>query len=213
MTTADKIGLLPGFGWVAGLGWVATLLITWCATPVLPIAVGLIGESRIIPLLAKRQFRGFFPGDLFLGGALTLELMLAKRLPAHHAWYNAWWWHLAVFLFCLGLAIKMTRDEWEKSKTGAPDAYEPRAVKSPTKLYHNFVLYWLYGYVTGSTFVAVMFGTWSPWLFAVCGLLFVWAALNAYDNIASDAIKEYRAHNAHVGDWQPIWKTRRVSGF
>lgn len=156
MDTADKIGLLPGFDWTAGHSLLVTIIIAWLATPGLMIALGAIGESRWIPLWSERQFRSFFPGDLFLGIAVASLLTMAQSLPDTERWYNATWWHLTVLIGAAIVAGVMT---WLER-----DAYPKRALLSPTKIYHNGVLYVGYGYVGFTTAIAVIFGAPSWYL-------------------------------------------------
>lgn len=232
MTTGEKIGLLNGFGWVANQTWWLTLLILWMCTPGMMILIGVIFESRWIPLWSAKQFRSFFPGDFFLGGALLALLMLARRLPAKQAWYNSWQWHIGVFLFVLGVAFLMTFLEWNRGDAMDPSRYTLRTIVSPTKLYHNGFLYWLYGYVTVTTFFAVVAGYWwqgwsetsgswlqklggllwnerSAWLLLALIPLLIWGLLARHDSIVISQGSEARnlkTANAHISNWHPIWK-------
>lgn len=198
---AEKIGLLPGFSWTAGHGFWATLAICWCLTPIGHMLVGAIGESRFVPLDSwnGRQFWSFFPGDLFLGWTAALLLVLAQRLPSEPRWYNSTWWHAAVLLGCALVALVLTYGEW---KSGA---YPTRAILSPTKLYHNGVLYIGFGYVIVSTLVACLFGAplQSVLLALVPGIF--WVGMLAIDNTPSASDAAERARHAHVADWRPIW--------
>ncbi|MEO5499610.1 MAG: hypothetical protein ABIR46_03860, partial [Candidatus Saccharimonadales bacterium] len=177
MNTADKIGLLPGFGWIAGQNFMMTLLICWMITPGLMFVIGFIGESRLVPWKPSEQFLSFFPGDFFLGTMLALLLWFAQRLPSEEQFYNSAWFHFVVMAMTFLVAGKITSDEYHDV-----DGYGHRAVLSPTKLYHNILLYGAYGYVIVVTLVAVvswlvMRGEWSQFgLLALClmpGLIWV----------------------------------------
>lgn len=150
--TADRIGLLPGFGWMAGQNIVVTVLLCWALTPGLFILIGLIGESRLVPLGWNYQFTSFFPGDIFLGGMVAGLLVLAKKLPAEGHLYNETWFHVDVLVVTVAVAVVITIGEYND-----PNGYGHRAVLSPTKLYHNIVLYGGYGYVIVTTLIAVVF--------------------------------------------------------
>lgn len=215
MSTADKIGLLPGFGWFADWSWWAILLVVWAFTPGMMILIGVIGESRWIPLWSDKQFRSFFPGDLFLGAALTGLFVLAQRhLPAAEHWYNSLWWHVIVFVIVLAVAIFMTYSEWDKGDVLDMSRYSTGTILSPTKLYHNFFLYWLYGYMAVTTLVAVVFGGRTWWVIVPLLIGAGWFALVQYDAVGmskSTEARNLKAANAHIQDWHPIWKTGRIT--
>lgn len=200
MNTADKIGLLPGFGWMAGHDFVLTLVICLLITPVGHLVVGLIGESRLIPLSSDKQFLSFFPGDLFLGAMAAGLLVAAQRLPDKSRWLNATWWHVLVLVLALLIAACMTYVEW---KSGV---YPSRAIFSPSKIYHNFLLYGGYGYVIIVTLVALIFGAADRWWLLVLIPGLVWGVLVVKDNSLSTKEVAEKARHAHVADWAPIWQ-------
>lgn len=208
MNTADKIGLLPGFGWIADLSFVgasplgrflSTLLVCWLITPVLFIVIGRIFEDRWVPLGPHDQFWSFFPGDLFLGLMAVGLLRVARSLPEDSRWYNSFDWHLLVLVATVTVACVLTYFEWKGG------AYPAQAILSPTKLYHNGVLYALYGYVIVTTLVALV-ADHSSWVFLwalIPGIL--WGALVAYDNTYPPEVAAHKAASAHTADWRPIW--------
>lgn len=205
MSTADKIGLLPGFGWLAGHSLLVTVMLCWLLTPAGMMVVGAIGESRIVPLSSDRQFRSFFPGDLFLGLMAAGLLLTAQSLPAQARWYNATWWHVLVLCIAGLVALGMTWLEW---KSGV---YPTRAIFSPTKLYHNVLLYAGYGYVILTTLVADVAGmrraSFDSWmtLFVSLAIGGVWLSMVVADNRLSKDELQKKATSAHVADWTPIW--------
>lgn len=201
MTTADKIGLLPGFSWIAGHGILLTILLCWLLTPIGHCIVGLVLESRLVPLSPRYQFLSFFPGDLFLGGMAAGLLVLAQHLPSESRWYNATWWHVLVLAVCCVVAGALT---WMEYKSGV---YPARAMYSPTKLYHNFLLYGGYGYIIVVTLVAVSIAARSWWLVLVLVPGLVWLALVVMDNSLTPDEAKRKASHAHVENWSPIWQT------
>lgn len=219
VNTADKIGLLPGFGWLANLpSFWATLAVVWLITPVMMFVVGLVFEGRMLPISPRHQFLSFFPGDLFLGAMTAGLLTLARRLPDGHHWYNAWWWHVPVLVITCVVAFVITKGEYSD-----PNGYGHRAVLSPTKLYHNGVLYGLYGYVVVVLLVAVttMVVQSTSWTLGLLYLLTlvpgaVWACLLVLEQndaflerivpgVSAEEVKKERMENAHQSDWRPLW--------
>jgi hypothetical protein len=215
VSTADKIGLLAGLGWIAGFGFFATLLISWLITPGAMIVIAPIGESRWLPLRREHQFRSFFPGDLYLGLMAAGLLTLADRLPAGERLYNNVWWHAFVFAAACTIAFILTRQEYK----GNGGVYELGAIFSPTKLYHNGVLYAGYGYVIVTTLMAVVIG--SDWTWSFAGWLALtllpgvfWLRLVGKDNSLGDEESRRKASTAHDSDWRILpanrWHVRSL---
>lgn len=207
MTTADKIGLLTGFGWLAGAGFLGSLLRCWLLTPYGHLLVGLVGDGRLIPLDSNRQFQSFFPGDLFLGVAVAVLLTTADRLPAEKHFYNAWWWHAILLVGALSVAFLMTYGEW------VAKFYPKWAILAPSKIYHNFLLYGGYGYVAVSTLVAIVSSLIiTRWSWVTAGLVLVaflcvapWMYLVVKEGNLSKtdpAALQRKAQHAHVPDWK-----------
>ena len=209
MSTADKIGLLSGFSWMAGHGILVTVLICWGLTPVGHLVVGLVGESRWVPISPNKQYLSFFPGDLLLGMTAASLLVLAQRLPDTERWYNSTIWHVIVLVGALVVASGLTFMEWKG------EFYPHRAIMSPTKLYHNFLLYGGYGYVIVATLIAVVAGgPWSPmygvWLFLCLVPSLVWIKFLERDNSLKGSVARSIADHAHIADWQPLWSTGHI---
>lgn len=199
MEVADKIGLLPGFGWVAGHNLLVTLLICWGLTPFGHLLVGFVGESRLVPISPRYQFLSFFPGDLFLGAMAAGLLVLAQNLPAEQHVYNSTWWHVLVFIGGCAVAVGLT---WMEYKSGA---YPARAILSPTKFYHNGLLYAGYGYIIVTTLVAVLASARSWWLVPVLLPGLVWVFFLYKDNTYQPEDAARKARHAHVENWSPLW--------
>lgn len=202
MNTAERIGLPGPFGLLAGHSFLVTLLICWATTPGVMYALAVVLEGRFPSLSLRDQFLSFWPGDLFLGAMAAGLLTLAQRLPDEARWYNSLSWHGLVLCATAVAAIFLTYGEW---KSGA---YPTRAIFSPTKLYHNGVLYGLYGYVIVVTLVAVIFGSsWSEKLAALFVLVLVpgviWAALVYKDNTLPPQEKQHKFEQSHTATWKP----------
>jgi len=201
VTTAEKIGLLNGFGWIVGAGFLGTLLRCYALTPVGHLLVGLVLEGRFVPLLPPKQFSSFFPGDLFLGLSVALLITLAGRIPDGTHWYQSTTWHVIVLVVAFIVATLMTYGEWKS------EFYPAGAIFSPTKIYHNYVLYVGYGYVAVTTLVAVVFGSNWSWRFAgtlaLCLVpVLIWGSLVKRDDGMSPEKKQEAARHAHVTDWK-----------
>ncbi len=165
MSNADKIGLLPGFGWIADQAWfgdsvwshfLSTLIVCWGLTPFGHVAWAFIAQATVLPLDSERQWRSFFPGDLFLGvgAAITITTAGMAEVEVGH-WWQSRAWHTVVLCAALLIAIFMT---WLVDAQVMPLT----ALLSPCKLYHNLLLYGGYGYVVFVSSVAAMLGNgWS----------------------------------------------------
>jgi len=190
-------------GWLVGDPWVA-LIIAWGLTPLGLYAVAYVFESRIPGRdfrLFKDAFRGFMPGDVFLGLAFMMFVTAIHRSDVvKDAWFNSALWHGIVFIgaVVLGLAARKFLD--------APN-YTKRQMRSPSKVYHDFVLYIGYGYVFTTTAVAALgLEGWS--VSTALGLLFVgfWVLCLALDLTTSKQIVERLARKSHPVRWRPIWR-------
>lgn len=170
-------------------------------TPIGFILVGVIGEGRLVPLDGARQFKSFFPGDIFLGIATAFMVFAAGFVPASDRWYTSTLFHVAVIAVTFIVAVVMTYMEY------ADRVYPLAAILSPTKLYHNFVLYTGYGYVASATIIAVIFGVdWSLGVALVIAaslaMLGVWVYLVIQDNSLNKHDQSFKAGCAHISDWQ-----------
>lgn len=199
--------LLTGFE----LPFWAVLLGYLLVTPLLPILViAPVCERRDLPIHPKEgQFYTFIYGDIALAltaASLTSVNQGGNYLPVHT------WWVAAVGVVTVLAAIAMTVAEYRDAVAGKPFAYAPRAVLSPTKLYHNLVLYGGYAWLlvmllTEAILVVTRIGDTatklSGALLLVCGLVFagVWAWTMFLDEQSTPVEKQRRAEKAHVADW------------
>lgn len=206
MSTSDKIGLLPGFGWFAGHGFWLTFGICMLVSPLGLWIIQLVIERRAVSLSREDNYLSFFPGDVFLGAAATSFLALAAHLPSEQHWYNSTWWHSTVLLCCIVGGLYMTYIEYRRGQ------YALQQILSPTKLYH-LALLGLYGYVIVSTGFAVLFGGafFSRWLCTVLVVigLAVWGFLFWFDQNAIMQTEEqqfFKSRARHSISWTDNWR-------
>jgi len=200
MDISERIGLLPHVAWLADRSFVSTMLAFWLVTPIVPMLLACVFESRWLPLRPSRQFLSFFPGDLFLGVMMACLFQAARELPGVRV--LPLWFHVVLQVVTIVAAVLL----WNREKEAR--IYPPRAMRSPTKLYHDFVLYSFYGYVAVATIAAIIaafivYGTWPSWWTLAGGLLgLVWAMLVAKDSTAAGSA--VKARFAHIEHWKPI---------
>ncbi|MBH1956423.1 hypothetical protein I8H84_02475 [Candidatus Saccharibacteria bacterium] len=209
MPVSEKIGLLPGFGWVVDQHWfgdswwshlLSTLLVCWLLTPVGHIVFAYITQKIVIPIDKRRQWQSFFPGDLYLGGAVAL-LVLASDSGSERdgAWWQSTGWHGFVIVCTMSVAIAMTL---VVDRPMMPLS----ALLSPSKLYHNFLLYGGYGYVVVTTLIAALAGGGGLWLIAGALVLSSpWAYYVLKDSSADEEATRLKQSTAHPATYWLFW--------
>jgi hypothetical protein len=205
MASSSRIGLPPYWGWLEGHSFWVTLVICLAITPGMMIVIAPVLESRWLPLRSSKQFVSFFPGDVFLGLMTTGLLILAQDLPLEERWYSSDQWRGIIQAVVLVAAVVLTY--------GEKGAYPRRALYSPTKIYHNGILYVGYGYLVITTLAAVLAGSIWTWSFAgwlsLCLLPgLIWLRLLLKDNSLHPEQTRRKAASAHVADWKPIWSSK-----
>ena len=196
----SDIGLLPGFNELAmfiGRSLWVGLLVCWAITPGMMFLVALLFESRLLPLRPSKQLLSFFPGDLFLGIMVAGVVWSAARLPEGDRILGPMKVNsLVVQLAILGVVTAVAYAQHSSEvKAGV---YPPRAVNSPTKIYHDVVLYVGYGYLAASSCIFnVVSHNWSALWWLLAGV--PWIALVWWDTIHRNP------KSAHVADWEPLW--------
>ncbi len=179
--------------------FLTALGLAWLATPIMFVVIGLLLESRLVPLW-RHQARSFIPGDFLLGVTMATGWYLYPRVANDGIWSSVWLWGAA---FAVGIVLAYV---WHE-KIEAPN-YEPRALKSPTKLYHDFGLYGVYGPLLFMIAVPAVFYTpWdvASWPVKIVALLpFVgWVACLVYD---AKHLTPDDARQMHPGNWRaPDW--------
>ncbi len=201
MSKADKVGILPGFGWIVDLNpWLA-LLAAWLITPGMVWFIGYVLESRV-PMFNRYTFLSFVPGDFFLGIVFASSVALSQYLPLS-GWYQstAWQWTVFVGAFVACLLMRQFGDK--------PN-YTNRALWSPTKVYHDFCLYWIYGYLMFTVAVpSVFLSEWSSETMFLkiiaLGAFLSWISTLIYDNVFCAIPPKEKAKHAHTSTPIPIW--------
>lgn len=193
----DLRQILVGFD----LPLVQVFLLYLVLTPLLSIAViAPLLESRLLPVRFRDQFLTFTVGDIALAWFATWMTMSNRRSDYQPI---ATWWVVVVAVVAAAIAIVITRGELNDK---GDFAYAKRAVVSPTKLYHNGILYvgylWLLTMLLTQSYLQGW--TWNMLWMAIP--LLVWVATMYVDNVfSSDNTKRSRAANAHTGQWQFAW--------
>lgn len=206
MQFSDTIGLLPGFAELANLissSLPVGILICWAITPGMMIVIAFVFESRLLPLRPSKQFLSFFPGDLCLGVMATGLISSAQSMPSNRKIgpivVNSVSFQLDIFILVVAVAYSY---HFFEARSGL---YTARAANSPTKWYHELVIYVGYGYLIAATLVAhIVAGGWG-WLDAIpltAGA--IWLILVTTDTVRRNDNRE-RARHAHVEDWRPFW--------
>lgn len=205
MLPSEKFGYIGPFAWLANQDMWAILPICLFVAPFASyLFVAPVLEARWMPWGWGHQFKAFMPGDIFLSLGVAWLLWQGRNLPDQKAFYNAWWFHLAVFVGTFGFASWQTWRESVADPTAA-FAWPAGVATSPTKLYHNFALYGLYGYVLVTALSALMFG--GLWQQALLGLALAspWMYFLLIDNHVSEEVRVARLQQAHIANWRPIW--------
>ena len=171
------------------------LAVCWLITPGGLILVGLIGENRLIPLFdPSKQFLSFMPGDLFLG--VTVAWLLYNLPSLRHGWYLSLWWYVVILIVAFIVAVVITKAEFD---TGF---FPARAILSPTKIYHNFILYAGYGSVAVFALIAgFASGSWAKTLVAIIPAT-GWIIMLLIEPSWPVNANATRCLNAHIANWQ-----------
>lgn len=173
----------------------------WLFWPGTMFIVGIIGESRLVPIV-RSQSRAFLPGDLAFG--VIFVSLIGLYQPGEQLNNK-----LFAFLLVPTLIIAwQVRENDDKS-------YPPRARTSPTKITHDFIGYFVLPIVLLSLGLPKLgdfvihkrsfSDTYPHWTIVVSGLLFYIICV-IIDNERPVTNKMVNAR--HPADWKPIWKKR-----
>lgn len=193
MRISDRIGLLPGFGWMSNistgnstLDWFLIYLIFLAIVPFGLWFVQLVIMGDPVSLRLKDNYLSFIIGDWFLAIAGANMLLIGRLLPPEPHWYNGRLIHWCVFVFAFLFALFMS---WLDMHGGG---YTPQTMLYPPKLYHNIFAYWIYVYVLLSSFIAAFSAakTTSWWVLFVSGLIAfaVWGVTVKLDSSFASAV-------------------------
>ena len=190
--------------------------LVWLLWPGLMFLVGVIGESRLVPVW-KHQPKAFNPGELLIGVALVALLgMHAERVDSYYYSPAYWLYEVMVFvwLYCFVIRKKVQQN------------YPARSAVSPTKITHDVVGYILIPTALCSLGLPKLFAwpslghielpkllvrsplcsskeNWTVFFVAMAGYIIC---------VIADIKKGYTEEDIqarHPSDWKPIWATLR----
>ena len=211
MLPSEKLGLSGPFGWILDQNWFGDglasqfatyVVICWLITPVGHLVWGLISQAQFLPIW-KGQWRSFFPGDLFLGLGVAGFMTYAASMPDQHGrWFQQGWWQVVVIVVATIAAIVLTilMDK---------PAMEPTALLSPSKLFHNGLLYIGYGSLAALCAVGGVAGHWgsaSVWWVLVPLVPFVFWVLTVIADGRKPLEEQRKIQNtAHPSSYMLFW--------
>lgn len=209
MTVAEKLGLSSDyFGHMFNHGWMIALLLAWFVTPVFLYVIALIFEKRLAPIW-RNQFLSFMPGDLFLGGIIAASVALTEGMRAEDRWFQHGWWDLACLAFgvCFYFVGHIVVDGQKFSK-GQPQKYTRSQLWSPSKLYHDFILFIGYGALLVRVAVpALIYGNGIVARFVLLGCVVTFVLLLAVDGSAGPRRMQKMRDASHPREGMyPIWE-------
>lgn len=180
---------------------VAVAAIGLILTPVTMFIIGILAEKRILPI-GKGQSRAFIPGDFCLGPIMGLAVAQIPLLPKSGFW-QSWFWPVAVVVVAIVAIV------FQRLVGDAPNykVSEGATANSPTKWYHDIVLYGILGSTMAVVAIPVLVSTANTWLkFAMVALLFVWLIGLIYDSIRPEHMRRRVMHpsNWHERTWQDL---------
>jgi len=166
---SERIGLLPGFSWIADKSIWLAMSFGFIATIGLLYAVAMLIEGRVPRVTA--QYKGVFPGDLFLATSVAASMYVAHcKLPdVHGAWYQSRTFHYSALLLgvVLVVGLKVAEITATIKMPGQPGVYSWNQQLSPTMLAHTAIVPVMAYLTVVSAAAALSTASISWWLKAV----------------------------------------------
>ena len=191
---------LTSFYMAAPINKYILVFITWLFWPGILFIVGLIGESRLIPI-GKLQSKAFMPGDLSFG---VIFVALISMYQPNESFNRQ---------ICCILFVPVLYFAWSMRR-GDVVFYPPRARISPTKITHDFIGYFIIPLVlltlaTAKIYTIIIhknsFMEFLPSWMTVLSAFFFYLICVAIDNEEPAMSKQIHARHPH--NWKPIWKS------
>lgn len=202
MTVSRAVGLPPFAEVLFGHSFWTTFCIYLFITMGATIVIGIVGESRMIPLTPDKQFLGFCPGDIcFSVGAAGLTMVastVTRQLGAHNMPAT----QALLMLAAVGFVGWITWDEWQRG-----DYPSLWALLSPVKVYHT-LMFAVLAYVMLALLVAAAFGHGVTW--GTVNVLAILIGFGGYayfislDERKTDVEKAAISAHAVISDWVPL---------
>lgn len=201
MSVAEKIGFLPGFDRMPIENFAHSFFFFVFVTIGMMVLIGLVGESRLIPLSPRYQYLGFFPGDLFLSMSVSAAVQICIYLPEGNFWYNSRSFHIGALIATVVFAALMGKSEIR------PGGHTLKEMLSWCGLYHTGVLYGLLGYVILTTALAAIAGSdWSNGMVRRWAMLSIVCALAYIACVVIDGKREFDSSTTYIENPKPIWR-------
>jgi hypothetical protein len=173
--------------------WLFALFLSW-------------GTMNLIALLVERrtemlfhpggQYKALYYGDsICLPGVAVAIWYLGRYMSGRPGWWHERLWHCLCFGFGLAYGI------WWHRVDAHSHFYTRSQMWSPTKLYHDYVVFPLYIYILVSAGIPAMAWSKRGWKarVVIVVLLAAYALLNYYDAV-------HRPHHGHENfNWGQFW--------
>lgn len=181
------------------------VLVSWLVWPGLMFAVGLVFESRVVPI-GKGQSKMFFPGDLAIGIILVGIISMYDKTGTYIPMVDSPYWWIVVVVVMAVVAIR--------ARKGDAISYPPRAARSPTKITHDVMGYFLSPVLMIGLGIPQLGMLEEEGVFAATRLGWLAVAMGVVLYLfctALDLITFYDSNDIasrHPEDWVPIWRKR-----
>lgn len=145
----------------------------------------------------RGQSRAFLPGDFGLAWTVAVCWQFRDDVTSSH-FRSPWFW-LGSFAGAVVLFVVVRRRMY------TPEDYTANQWASPTKRWHDFVMYVGFTTVAAGICIPVLLSTsWPMRMMALSGLI-LWVAGVVYDICNDETPNQYQ----HPDSYQPIWRSSR----